>query len=53
MCIFKKLSNNRVRNNRLNDHTIHSKNALFDAHDLELQHLVTPYESNASPRNFC
>jgi hypothetical protein len=36
MSLFKNLSKNRVRNNRLNNHPIHSKNVLFDAHGLKL-----------------
>ncbi len=42
MFVFRKLSNNKVRNNRLKNHLIHSKKFLFDAHGLELQHFVTP-----------
>ncbi len=42
MCIFIELNNNRVKNNRLKNHIIHSKKVLFDAHGLKLQHLVTP-----------
>ncbi len=42
MCIFRKLSNNKLRNNRLNNHLNHSKKVLFDAHGLELQHFVIP-----------
>ncbi len=41
MCIFRNLSNNKTRKSRLNNHLIHSKKVLFDAHSLELQHFVT------------
>jgi hypothetical protein len=39
---IRKLSNNRVKKNRLNNHLLHSKNILFDAHGLDFQHLVPP-----------
>ncbi len=47
-----KLGNNQVKKKGLNNHIIHSKNVLFDAHGLKLQHLVTLYENNASSMNF-
>jgi hypothetical protein len=51
MCLFRKLSNNKVRNNRLNN-IIHFKNVLFGAHGFKLQHSMTPYKNNASSMNF-
>jgi hypothetical protein len=42
MCIFRKLNNNKVRKNGLNNHLNIPKNVLFDAHGLKLQHLVNP-----------
>jgi len=53
MCTFKKLNTNRVKKNRLKNHIIHSKNVFFNARGLKFQHLVTPYENNASSMNFC